>query len=48
MTTAQSAFPLLRSTYPLTAGRHERRIGVLEIYLPYGPIAADSTPGCAL
>jgi diguanylate cyclase (GGDEF)-like protein len=28
---------------PLTAGSPERRVGVLEIYLPYGPISADVT-----
>jgi diguanylate cyclase (GGDEF)-like protein len=30
---------------PLTAGRPARRIGVLELYLPYAPIARDVTAG---
>ena len=30
---------------PLTAGSHNQRIGVLEIYLPYAPISADVTSG---
>jgi diguanylate cyclase (GGDEF)-like protein len=30
---------------PLTAGPHNRRVGVLEIYLPYAPISADVTAG---
>jgi diguanylate cyclase (GGDEF)-like protein len=30
---------------PLTAGPHGRRVGVLEIYLPYAPISADVTAG---
>jgi diguanylate cyclase (GGDEF)-like protein len=30
---------------PLRAGTPRRRVGVLEIYLPYGPISADVTSG---
>jgi diguanylate cyclase (GGDEF)-like protein len=30
---------------PLTAGTPARRVGVLEVYLPYGPIAADVNAG---
>lgn len=30
---------------PLTAGNPLHRVGVLEIYLPYGPISADVTAG---
>ena len=30
---------------PLTAGTPSRQVGVLEIYLPYAPIAADVTAG---
>ncbi len=30
---------------PLTAGRTSRRIGVLELYLPYAPISRDVTGG---
>lgn len=30
---------------PLLAGRPDRRVGVLELYLPYAPISADVTAG---
>ena len=30
---------------PLMAGVHDRRVGVLELYLPYGPINADVNAG---
>ena len=30
---------------PLLAGNSERRVGVLELYLPYAPIGADVTAG---
>jgi diguanylate cyclase (GGDEF)-like protein len=30
---------------PLLAGNHDRRVGVLELYLPYGPINADVSAG---
>jgi diguanylate cyclase (GGDEF)-like protein len=30
---------------PLTAGNPARRVGVLEVYLPYAPISADVTAG---
>ena len=30
---------------PLTAGGHDQRVGVLELYLPYGPINADVSAG---
>jgi diguanylate cyclase (GGDEF)-like protein len=33
---------------PLTAGEFGRRIGVLEVYLPYAPISADVTAGLGL
>jgi diguanylate cyclase (GGDEF)-like protein len=33
---------------PLTAGEFGRRVGVLEIYLPYAPISADVTAGLGM